>query len=55
MKFLEEEKERQSLFMNKKYFEKLNSIIYREIIGKNMVCRYLNKYFGKPRKIKKVF
>ena len=37
LKFLEEEKERQSLFMNKKYFEKLNSIIYREIIGKNMV------------------
>ena len=37
--------------MNKDFKKKGKSIT----ISKNTVCRYLNKYLGKPRKIRKVF
>ena len=37
LKFLDEEKERQTELLNPIFFEKLNAIIYKEIIGKYMV------------------
>ena len=37
LKFLDEEKNRQSELINSRFYKRLNDIIYEEIIGKNMV------------------
>ena len=37
LKLLDEEKVRQAVFLNKKFHEKINSILYKEIIGENMI------------------